>query len=98
VIRPNTSRAVLYARVSSKDQEREGFSIPAQTKLLESYARDHQLDIAERFIDVETAKRSGRSGFTKMVAFLRANAASCRVLLVEKTARHQGADGEELRR
>ena len=26
--------AVMYARVSSKDQEREGFSIPAQQKLL----------------------------------------------------------------
>ena len=29
-----TSVAVLYARVSSKDQEREGFSIPAQLDLL----------------------------------------------------------------
>lgn len=27
--------AVLYARVSSKDQEREGFSIPSQPQLLE---------------------------------------------------------------
>ena len=29
--------AVVYARVSSKDQEREGFSIPAQLELLRSY-------------------------------------------------------------
>ena len=35
-------QAVLYARVSSKDQEREGFSIPAQQKLLRQYARDHR--------------------------------------------------------
>ncbi len=27
-------RAVLYARVSSRDQEREGYSIPAQLELL----------------------------------------------------------------
>jgi DNA invertase Pin-like site-specific DNA recombinase len=27
-------KAVIYARVSSKDQEREGYSIPAQLKLL----------------------------------------------------------------
>jgi DNA invertase Pin-like site-specific DNA recombinase len=27
-------KAVIYARVSSKEQEREGFSIPAQLKLL----------------------------------------------------------------
>jgi hypothetical protein len=32
------SNAVVYARVSSKDQEREGFSIPAQTQLLRGYA------------------------------------------------------------
>ncbi len=35
--------AVLYARVSSKDQEREGFSIPAQLDLLRSYAADRTL-------------------------------------------------------
>ena len=31
-------RAVIYARVSSKEQEKEGFSIPAQLKLLKEYA------------------------------------------------------------
>jgi site-specific DNA recombinase len=30
--------AVIYARVSSKEQEKEGFSIPAQLKLLKEYA------------------------------------------------------------
>ncbi len=30
-------KAVIYARVSSKDQEREGYSIPAQLKLLREY-------------------------------------------------------------
>ena len=32
-------QAVIYARVSSKDQEREGFSIPAQLKLFGSMPR-----------------------------------------------------------
>ena len=34
---------VVYARVSSKEQEKEGFSIPAQLKLLRDYAlgREH---------------------------------------------------------
>jgi hypothetical protein len=31
--------AVLHARVSSREQEREGYSIPAQRKLLNEYAR-----------------------------------------------------------
>ena len=36
-------QAVSYARVSSKDQEREGFSIPAQQKALREYARANKL-------------------------------------------------------
>ena len=78
--------AVLYARVSSKDQEREGYSIPAQQRLLRKYARAHGLTIAKEFVDVETAKQAGRAGFGAMLAFLKADQ-SCRTILVEKTDR-----------
>ena len=81
-----SNRAVLYARVSSRDQEREGFSIPAQLKLLRQYAGEQQLTIVREFVDVETAKQSGRGGFGEMIAALRADA-SCRTILVEKTDR-----------
>ena len=75
----------MYVRVSSKEQEKEGFSIPAQRKLLQQYALDHGLEIVREFEDVETAKRSGRQAFTDMVAFLARS--SCKVVLVEKTDR-----------
>lgn len=78
--------AVLYARVSSQEQAKEGFSIPAQDKLLRSYAQDKKLEIAEVFSDVETAKRAGRTGFDAMVRYLQKNS-SCGILLVEKTDR-----------
>jgi DNA invertase Pin-like site-specific DNA recombinase len=78
--------AVLYARVSSKDQEREGFSIPAQLRLLRDHAREQRLELIEEFIDVETAKQSGRAGFGRMIARL-ADDRSCRIILVEKTDR-----------
>jgi DNA invertase Pin-like site-specific DNA recombinase len=81
-----TSTCVAYCRVSSKDQEREGFSIPAQQKLLREYAREHQLQIAREFTDVETAKQAGRAQFGAMLAFLKATP-SCRIVLVEKTDR-----------
>ena len=81
-----SNRAVLYARVSSKDQEREGFSIPAQLKLLRQYAHEQHLTIVREFVDVETAKQSGRGGFGEMIAALRADT-SCRTILVEKTDR-----------
>src|SRR5216683_5748297 len=79
--------AVLYARVSSKDQEKEGFSIPAQEKLLRSYALANHLTILQDFTDIETAKRAGRTAFGEMLAFLRMHKETCGVLLVEKTDR-----------
>lgn len=79
-------QCVLYARVSSKEQEREGYSIPAQIELLEKYAYRNNLKIVETFIDVETAKQSGRTNFEKMLAFLKKNK-TVRDVLVEKTDR-----------
>lgn len=77
---------VIYARVSSKEQEKEGFSIPAQIKLLKDYAGKNRFEIVREFQDVETAKQSGRSGFNDMLSFLR-KTHDCRVILVEKTDR-----------
>jgi site-specific DNA recombinase len=78
--------AVVYARVSSKDQEREGFSIPAQHSLLSEYALANSYKVEREFVDVETAKHAGRTGFSQMIAYLRQNR-ECRTLLVEKTDR-----------
>ena len=82
----NVKPAVIYARVSSKDQEREGYSIPAQLKLLREYARTHEFQIVREFIDVETAKITGRKHFGEMVRYFRENA-GCRTAIVEKTDR-----------
>ena len=79
-------QSVVYARVSSKEQEKEGFSIPAQLKLLRDYAAAQSLAVAQEYIDVETAKQTGRANFGEMIARLRAEPA-IRVLLVEKTDR-----------
>jgi site-specific DNA recombinase len=83
----NANRVVLYARVSSKDQEREGFSIPAQLRLLREYAAGKGFVIAHEFTDVETAKESGRTNFGHMLAYLKKYAGGCRTILVEKTDR-----------
>jgi site-specific DNA recombinase len=79
-------QAVIYARVSSKEQEKEGFSIPAQLKLLKEYAATQGFAIADEFVDVETAKQIGRAAFGEMVAYLKAHP-SVRMMLVEKTDR-----------
>ncbi len=78
--------AVLYARVSSREQREEGFSIEAQVKLLRAAASREGLEIAREFIEVESAKAAGRKEFIEMVNYLKRNR-SCRILLVEKTDR-----------
>jgi DNA invertase Pin-like site-specific DNA recombinase len=83
---PAYKQAVIYARVSSKEQEKEGFSIPAQLKLLKDYAAAHGFAVAKEYVDVETAKQTGRAAFGEMVAYLKAHR-SVRAMLVEKTDR-----------
>ena len=78
--------AVIYARVSSREQEREGYSIPAQRKLLSEYARKTGLNVDGEFIDVESAKNPGRKHFGEMLNVLRTDSET-RVVLVEKTDR-----------
>ncbi len=76
---------MLYARVSSKDQEKEGLSIPAQQRLLREYATTKGLIIKQEFLDVETARRAGRTAFGELLAYLKKHPRT--ILLVEKTDR-----------
>jgi site-specific DNA recombinase len=78
--------AVSYTRVSSKEQEAEGFSIPAQQKLVVDYARKNDLQIRHAFEEIETAKKTGRKQFGLMLKYLLDNP-SCRAVIVEKTDR-----------
>ncbi len=52
------SQAALYARVSTEDQAREGFSLEAQIERLRSYCKAREWEIAGEYID------EGRSGRT----------------------------------
>jgi DNA invertase Pin-like site-specific DNA recombinase len=79
--------AVIYVRVSSQEQEREGFSIDAQLHLLRQYAHQRDIRVLKEFCDVETAKRSGRSEFSGMLRYLAEHRAECNSILVEKTDR-----------
>ena len=72
---PVRKRAVMYARVSSKEQEKEGFSIPAQLKLLSEYAAAEGFTVAQQYVDVETAKQTGRTAFGELIAYLKAHPA-----------------------
>lgn len=77
--------AVIYARVSSKEQEEEGFSIPAQLRLLREYAQKHGLLVEREFTEAETAKVAGRKSFDLMLRYLKEKPGTA--ILVEKTDR-----------
>jgi len=81
----NGCRAVLYARVSTKEQE-QGYSIAAQKELLRNYGIQQGFIIDQEFMDVDSGWSTGRPGFEKTLAYLKAHG-NCRVLLVEKVDR-----------
>ena len=78
-------KAVIYARVSSKEQEREGFSIPAQIKFLTEYAEKNLFVVDRIFKESETAKKAGRKAFNEMLLYLKEK--NINTILVEKTDR-----------
>ncbi len=55
-------------------------------KLLKEYAAAQGFVVAQEYVDVETAKQTGRTAFGKMVGYLKAHP-TIRVMLVEKTDR-----------
>lgn len=69
----NSSYAVAYTRVSSKEQEL-GYSLETQRKAIEEYAQRNNLIIVEFFGGTsESAKSDERKEFKKMLSFLAKN-------------------------
>src|SRR5918997_1240534 len=79
-------QAVIYARVSSKEQEKEGFSIPAQLKLLREYAASQGVAVTQEFVDVNPPKQAGRNPLGQRAPFHKPHPA-VRVMLVKKPVR-----------
>ena len=64
-------KVVTYVRVSTEDQARHGYSIPAQRQILQDYAKGHDLEIVERFEESQSAFKPGRPEFNEMLRYLR---------------------------
>ena len=54
----DANKAVIIARVSSKRQEDEGYSLPAQKRLLNSYAIDKGLKPLKSYEIAESASKN----------------------------------------
>lgn len=64
-------QAVLFCRVSSKEQEEVGYSLPSQQKLLTEYASRKDFTIAKVFLVSESASgKTEREQFNTMLKFV----------------------------
>lgn len=68
------SKAVIFARVSSKAQEEEGYSLDSQLKLLRSYCKKRRLTVVKEFKIAETASKAQRRVvFRELLAYITKN-------------------------
>jgi len=82
-----TKKAVILARVSSKSQEDEGYSLDSQVKLLENYCDGKGLIAMEIFKITESASKSmQRNVFKKALAYIEEH--DIKHLVIEKVDRH----------
>ncbi len=79
-------KTVTLARVSSRSQEEEGYSLDAQLKLLRQYCSERKLDVIKEFRISETAsKNEQRTVFHEMLRYIKQS--NITNLVVEKTDR-----------
>jgi DNA invertase Pin-like site-specific DNA recombinase len=79
-------KAVIYARVSSREQEETGYSLPAQEKLLKDYAERKGFEVVKVFSISESASgRRQRQIFNEMLSFVKKN--DIKIILCEKVDR-----------
>ncbi len=79
-------KAVIYARVSSKEQEETGYSLEAQLKLLREYASSKDVKIAKEFRVSESASKwQLRKTLDEMLSFCNKNGVD--LILCEKIDR-----------
>ncbi len=79
-------RAVIYARVSSKEQEETGYSLPSQERFLREYGVRKDFTIEKVFSISESASgKKQREEFLRMMSHLEKN--KIKVLICEKVDR-----------
>jgi DNA invertase Pin-like site-specific DNA recombinase len=79
-------KTAIFCRVSSKEQEDTGYSLPAQEKFLRDYAEKQGLEVAKVFaISESAAGKTQRKVFIEMIAYVRKH--DIPTIIVETTDR-----------
>ncbi|MBP6931234.1 MAG: recombinase family protein [Candidatus Pacebacteria bacterium] len=64
------TKCVLYARKSTEEDDKQVMSIEAQLFELNEYASRERIEIVKVFTEAKSAKKPGRDGFAKMIAYI----------------------------
>lgn len=81
-------KAVIFARVSTQEQETDGHSIDAQIAKLREYCARNSLEIIKEYEVVESSTRGERPEFYKMIDFVNSQKGQV-ALVVDKVDRLQ---------
>ena len=91
----NGERCIIYCRVSTLEQKREGLSLEAQEDICRSYADDNRFTVVRLFSEDESASIAERRKFNEMLGWM--SAQNIHHLLVEKMDRfHRNMQGEDI--
>lgn len=82
-----SQKAVILARVSTKEQEETGHSLPAQLESLRKYAQKKDFEIVKEFCFSESAGPKIRKKFEDVIAYIRKHNKDTRILLCENVDR-----------
>ncbi len=66
-------KAIILARVSTKEQEEQGHSLPAQVRRLQEYAKRKDFEIVKTFSFSESAGTKIRKKFEEVITYLKQN-------------------------
>ncbi len=82
----NIKKAIILARVSSKEQEETGYSLPAQESYLKDYSARNELNIVKVFSISESASgEKQRERFKQMMDYIRRS--KIKIIVCEKADR-----------
>lgn len=92
-----TSRAVIYTRVSTKEQADTNQSLELQEKKCQEYAAHRGYTVVEQFGGTyESAKTDGRKEFTRMLTFVRQKANGISHIIVLSPDRFSRTGGDAI--
>lgn len=83
------ARVLLWARVSSREQREQGWSLPEQVREVQEHTRTHGWVIAQEFAVDESATRAGRDRFNELLELVERDLTIAAVVCVRLDRLHR---------